>query len=166
MRIPKPFLLLLEGLLLAASLLLAFTSAASPAFAATTPPASLSAIAVTPSPTSLSAVNAVGEVIICNSNIYFSIASGHAYAEGLVLCTEDVEGITITASLFRNGNVADQDGDITLGEKHAGALASHRCTSSYHNWQAYLTGVIQFPDGYIPASASIFLFTPVVREHC
>jgi hypothetical protein len=165
MRISKKRFLL-GGYLLAAILLLTFTLAASPAFAATTRQAGMPVVATTTSSTGVSAVNAVGEVIVCDSDLAFGIASGHAYAEGLVLCTEDVEEINITASLFRNGNVADQDSDITLGEKHAGAIATRNCTSSSHHWQGYLTGTITFPEGYVPPTASIFLFTPVLSEHC
>jgi hypothetical protein len=165
-------------LVLAASLLLAFTPTVSPAFAATTRPARASVVqgegnAIFPVAHSLAhvapqakSVGPGGNAIICNGTVTMGLASGYIVAQAEILCSQNVAVIFNSLLLYRNGGLYGSSTQTQSGVYYVYRDVVKRCSSQYHNWQAYLTGGVTFPAGYEPASVAVDVGTASVRYHC
>ena len=161
---------LLGSLLLAASLLVAFTLTASPAFAATpsqvrTPLMVLSSLS---QPSSLLLVSKKGQSEIdCAASIITPfVVSKEVDAVGSVICTASVSSLSLSAFLFKNGTLVKQSAGSNSGQSTiTKKVTDSSCTSSA-SWQAKATGVVTFPSGFTPLTASFDVVSSSASLRC
>jgi hypothetical protein len=176
MRIPQR-LALLSSLLLTAGLLLTFVPA-SPAFAATTSPASTSAVhqvtgnGIAPAASALvqvapnvKSVGPGGNAILCVNTVDLGLANGNVIAQGEIQCSGPTI-IFVSLLLYRNGSLYASSTQTKAGTYYVYRDIVRRCSSSSHNWQVYLTGGVTFPAGYQPQSVAVSVGTANPRLHC
>ncbi|HZO70881.1 MAG TPA: hypothetical protein VFB60_01690 [Ktedonobacteraceae bacterium] len=161
---------LLGSLLLAASLLVAFTPTASSAFAATpsmvrTSPTALHQLLQT---SSLLLVSKKGqsEIDCLVSIIPPLVVSKEIDAGGGVACSAPVSSLSVSAFLFKNGTLVKKSMGSNSGQSTITQKVTDSSCTSRASWQAKATGVVTFPSGFIPPSAPFDVASPNASLIC
>ncbi|HLG64398.1 MAG TPA: hypothetical protein VKY19_20845 [Ktedonosporobacter sp.] len=161
---------LLGSLLLAASLLMAFTPTASSAFAATpsmvrTSPTALHQLQ---QPSSLLLVSKKGqsEIDCLVSIIPPLVISKQIDAGGGAACSAPVSSLSVSAFLFKNGTLVKKSMGSNAGQSAiTQKVTTSNCTSRA-NWQAEATGIVTFPSGFTPLTASFDVVSSSASLRC
>jgi hypothetical protein len=166
-------LILLGSILLAASLLVAFTPIASTAFAASTGPTSASEL--TPrSPQTIRSITAgAGSPqqlrITCYASVSLPFVAGNDMeAIGSIYCTARVSALAVTTFLNRDGRLVAKNTSLKAGKNYDVNRVTYKCTYPYHyhNWQVAMVGVVYFPPRYRPPSGTLASVSGIVNLLC
>lgn len=160
-------------LLLAVTLLLAFTSTVPQAFAATLSPTRALTVQHGDHTTVLTNGTTVtftksflvvapnvsasegGNTIACTATVVEGVASGDFVGQGEIICTENVAVISLSLLVYRSGSLYGSSSQSQAGVYYVYRDVVKACSSTKHSWQTYISGGVTFPVGYEPGSVAV-----------